>query len=82
MIALTAYQNPHETLVGFLFLLLGIPVYYVLVAWNNKPKKLLNASSMLIRCVFETSIDFFFFVFFSDKLTILCQKLFICVKED
>lgn len=45
LIALTCYQNPKETLVAFLFLIAGIPVYYIGIVWKNKPKAYLDISS-------------------------------------
>ena len=49
LITLTCYQNPQETLVAIIFLLAGIPVYFILIVWKQKPKVFLNASSKTLK---------------------------------
>ena len=48
LIGLTCYQNPKEIFAGFLFLLSGIPAYYIVIVWKNKPEIVLNVSSILL----------------------------------
>ena len=48
LIGLTCNQNPKEIFAGFLFLLSGIPAYYIVIVWKNKPEIVLNVSSILL----------------------------------
>jgi len=37
LLALTLYQNPIETVIGLLIIMIGIPLYWIGVKWK-KPK--------------------------------------------
>lgn len=42
---LAIIDNPENTLYGTLMMLSSIPVYYIFIAWKNKPKGIQRAMS-------------------------------------
>lgn len=61
LVTFPCYVSPWEVGVGLVFILSGIPVYYVTIGWKNKPIWLRNASdefnslcAKLFVCMLET----------------------------
>lgn len=60
LVTFPCYVSPWEVGVGLVFIISGIPVYFVFIAWQNKPRWLTSASdnfnsmcAKLFMCVLE-----------------------------
>ena len=68
--------TPVETATGLGIIATGIPVYFIFVAWKNKPAPIKNMISK-----FSTSFSFVFtlFTISVDGVTVGLQKLMVVV---
>ncbi|XP_065352928.1 large neutral amino acids transporter small subunit 1 [Cloeon dipterum] len=64
LVTMPVYERPWEVGVGLLIIATGIPVYFICIRWNNKPKWMVRASDGLnllcaksFKCVLEEKED-------------------------
>lgn len=87
LIVVPCYVAPWEVGMGVAITLIGVPVYYVGVAWKSKPVRF---QSCIGTCVCgarfggcaQCSLLFIYFFAAADSITVLCQKLFLTAKEE
>lgn len=56
MVSLSLYSDPVNTGIGFAITLTGVPAYYLLVIWDNKPKwfrKFSNEATKVLQIILE-----------------------------
>lgn len=83
LVVLPFFISALEVMMSLIILLSGVPVYYVGVYWENKPKPLLKIWSKWTRSHdIKYVVNEFFYCLYLDSFTITTQKFFCCVPED